>query len=355
MPHSLKYKQQIKKIVKNKDGTYKIIYSRKSEGVNGYIGYEVDWKVVPRYKPDGSLKTPEEFQNEIIRKYGEVYWNQNYGGEFIGSSHTLLSSNTLKMLKNKEPVNTYAPGLKIFIKPEKHHHYIMAVDAAKDGSDSFAVQVIDITNFNFRQVATAKLDVDYLIMPEILEEWAQMYNNAFLIIENNEGAGQSVADQMYLTYEYENLYFDKDTKNKNKKYPGFRTTPKSRKLILKTMKTFIENNNLEINCQDTIDEFFTFILDNGKYQADDSSHDDMIMSLAIVFAPFCNSKNFVDMEKIVGKIFNNHEDSEDVEISDILVIGDFDDTVDDNFEKSVDSYDSYDSIEEYYGSSGGFM
>lgn len=256
----------------------------------------------------------------------------NHNCSFLGSSHTLLSTDTLKNLKAGDVINTLSPGLKMYHKPKKGHQYICAVDAAKDGADSFALQIVDITNFKFQQVASAKLDVDYLIMPEIIEEWVQMYNNAFLIIENNEGAGQSVADQMYLTYEYENLYFDKQNQSsrKKKKYPGFRTTTKSRKLIIKTMKTFIENRNLEVNNQDTIDEFFTFILEKGKYQADEGCHDDMIMSLALVFAPFCDSKNFEDMKAIVDVIFKDHEDSEDIEVSDMLVIGSFDDATDMN-------------------------
>lgn len=346
--------------IKKSGDSFIVKYNKKVPGLNDSVEFTTNWRDVPRFRQDGTIKPPEEFMNEVIKSKGEMFFQQAYGNEFVGSSHTLLSSETIKNLKYSQPINKITPGLKIYSNPEKSHQYIMTIDAAKDGKDSFAVQIVDITGFKFKQVASAKLDVDYLIMPEIIDEWVRMYNNAFLIIENNEGAGQSIADQMYLTYEYENLYFDRKTESNSsnrtksmKKYPGFRTTPKSRKLILQTMKTFIENKNLEIHDKDTINEFYTFILEKGKYQADDGCHDDMIMSLALVFAPFCNSKNFEDMKAIVDVIFRDHEDSEDIEVSEVMCIGGFDDGVDEN--EAINSAKNYRSLEEYYDDLDGFF
>ena len=138
-----------------------------------------------------------------------------------------------------EPINVLTPGLKIYKKPEPSHKYIMSVDPSKDGRDDFAVNIVDITDLKLEQVAAGQLQIDYLLMPEFLLEWAIWFNNAFLVIENNEGSGQSIADMLYKTYEYENLYYDVkgDSNSTNstkfrKKYPGFRTTSKTRKQIL---------------------------------------------------------------------------------------------------------------------------
>lgn len=301
---------------------------------NGYNIFEVNWKDVPRYKPDGSLMTSDEFQQKIIAKHGVIYFNQNYANEFLGSSYTLISANKLQDMAPTE-IQEYRDGkLKIFHYPEDKHQYIMSVDAAKDGTDSFAVQIVDITDFKFKQVAAATLQIDYLLMPEFINEWCEYYNKPYLIIENNEGAGQSVADQMYLTYEYDNLHFDKDIgRNKKKKYPGFRTNPKTRKQILQTLKLFIENDKLEINDKSSINEFYQFILINNKFQADEGAHDDMIMSLAMIFVPFCNSKNFEDMKKLVQNLYN--DDLPDIEKSnfgELLTIGSFDDYSDEDFQ-----------------------
>jgi hypothetical protein len=304
------------------------------EEINGMNIFEVDWRDVPRYNPDGTKMKPEEFQKKIIDKHGLIYFNQNYANEFMGSSHTLISANKLSEMKHGEIHEIRDGKLKIYHYPEPGHKYIMNVDPAKDGQDAFAVQIIDVTEFRFKQVATAQLQIDYLLMPEFLNEWCEFYYNPYLIIENNEGAGQSIADQMRNDYEYENLHYDKDVgRNRKKRYPGFRTTPKSRKQILQTLKLFIENDKLEINDKSTINEFYQFILINNKFQADDGAHDDMIMSLALTFVPFTNSKNFEDMRVLIKNLYESDdlEESEKVEFGELLTIGSFDDGADEEY------------------------
>lgn len=305
----------------------------KEKGTNGYTLFKVDWRDVPRYDHLGNRLSNENFMNNIIKKHGILYFKQNFSCDFLGSSHTLISSEKLANMVQLPIQETRDAKLKIYEHPIKGHKYIFSVDPAKDGRDAFACQIVDITDFTFKQVAAAQIQIDYLLMPEFIFEWAEMYNNAYLIIENNEGAGQSIADQLYKDYEYENLHFDKDSQsNKRKKYPGFRTTSKSRKLILQTLKLFIENDRLNICDASTMNEFLTFILINNKYQADDGAHDDMIMSLALTFVPFCNAKNFEDMKDLIKNLYKvdiEEDDSEDSEkkdkknFSDHMMIGDF--------------------------------
>lgn len=298
---------------------------------NGYVKYEVKWQNVPRHKPTGELYEPEEFRNSVIKSYGAVFFNQNYGNEFIGSSNTLIDGKVLAKYQYQQPDFVRNPGLKIYEEPIKGHSYIFGVDSAKDGSDSFAIQVLDITNFNFRQVATAKLKIDYLRMPEFIDDWAKYFNNAFVIVENNEGAGQSVADRLYLEFEYENLYFDKSRTSvgSKKKYPGFRTTKKSRDIILQTLKTMAESDKLLIQDKDTIDELFNFVLKDNKYQADNNKHDDLVMALALCFAIFAEARNFNEMNEIVKELDSKSSDS-DLNVSDYLIIGNFDILTDDS-------------------------
>lgn len=319
---------------------------------NGYVKYEVKWQNVPRHKPTGELYEPEEFRNSVIKSYGAVFFNQNYGNEFIGSSNTLIDGKVLAKYQYQQPDFVRNPGLKIYEEPIKGHSYIFGVDSAKDGSDSFAIQVLDITNFNFRQVATAKLKIDYLRMPEFINDWAKYFNNAFVIVENNEGAGQSVADRLYLEFEYENLYFDKSRTSvgSKKKYPGFRTTKKSRDIILQTLKTMAESDKLLIQDKDTIDELFNFVLKDNKYQADNNKHDDLVMALALCFAIFAEARNFNEMNEIVKELDSKSSDS-DLNVSDYLIIGNFDILTDDsnndylNDEDFSSKFGSFDYIE----------
>lgn len=282
---------------------------------------------------NGNSTTYEVLETESHSYFANDVLNHNC--EFLGSSHTLISADKLSTMKPSEAIRLRDGKLKIYHDPEPGHKYIMSVDPAKDGTDAFAVQIVDITDFRFVQVASAELQIDYLLMPEFINEWGREYNNAYLIIENNEGAGQSIADQLYQGFEYDNLHFDKDVgRNKKKKYPGFRTTSKSRKQILQTLKLFIENDKLEINDKKTINEFYQFILVNGKFQADDGAHDDMIMSLALIFAPFCDTKNFEDIRKVVQQLYlvEPQEDEEKIGFGDMLTIGDFDSATDDDYE-----------------------
>lgn len=344
--HLLKRKDKIRNITKNPDGTYIVDFDIQTPGKNGFMFHEAKWVDVPRYNKEGKIIDPEVFQQQVIDKHGVLYFNQNYLNEAIGSSHTLISSDTLKQFESVEVEEIRDGKLKIYEKPIKNHKYIMAIDAAKDGIDGFAVQIVDVTNFNFKQVATANLQIDYLLMPEFINEWCEYYNNPYLIIENNEGAGQSIADQMKNDYEYENLHYDKDVgRNKKKKYPGFRTTKKSRKQIIQTMKLFLENKKLLLKDSKTISQFFTFILLHNKYQADEGAHDDLVMSLALIFVPFVNSKNFEDMKLLIKNLYNNDENIEDedkVNFGDLLTIGNFDDGGDEaEFDNNTETWNGY--------------
>ena len=335
-------KESIKSVTEE-NNLYNVEYNTSS---NGFTLYEVDWKDVPRYDKDGNVLDPETFKQQVIDKYGEVYFNQNYANSFIGSSYTLINAESLSKFTSTDPILKKDNMLDVFKEPQKKHSYILSVDTAKDGQDFFSVHVVDITKFPFEQVASCNIQTDYFLMPEYLDDWGKWYNNAYMIIENNDGSGQSVADMMKNDYEYENLHYDTTydavkKRNVKKKYPGFRNTPRTRKLVLDTLKLFIENGNLIVNDFHTIDQFYTFILVNGKYQADDGCHDDLVMALAISFAPFCNTKNFSEMKTIIKNFYDNSKQS-DEDFSSNMIYGRFDDFSDSSFDNS-DNFSCFES------------
>lgn len=255
----------------------------------------------------------------------------NHNCDFIGSSYTLIDSKILSDIKSVEPEFKYDNLLDVYEEPAQHHKYILSADPAKGGLDAFAVQIIDISSKPFKQVASAQIfKCNYQKMPMFLDEWGKRYNNAFMIVENNEGAGTYCATALQSEYEYPNLYFDKTSTGKKKQYAGFRTTPKSRNLILDTLKLFVNEKLLIVNDKNTINEFFTFIIKDGKYQADDGCHDDMIMSLALAFAPFSDTKNFEDLPKLINSLYDKNV--KEVDFSDYLAIGNFDTIDDDNYQ-----------------------
>ena len=318
----IKKKETVLDTVKNKYGTFDVQIDKPS---NDMELITVDWRKVPRYDRKGNLIDPETFKQQVIDRDGLQFFLQAYACEFLGSSHTLISGDVLKEIEAIKPKDRiFVQGTEEFVKiyeePLENHKYILSVDPAKDGRDYFALHMIDVTKFPFKQVASGRLQIDYLLMPNFLYDFANSYNTAFTIIENNEGAGQSIADTLKRDFEYENLYYDR-TGNKFKTYPGFRTTPKSRNQLLETLKLLIENKKLEIYDADTILELQRFILVKKKFQAEEGFHDDLVMSLAIGFCLFNDIQNFEDFKEVTKSIYSESE----TDFADCITIGNFDD------------------------------
>lgn len=251
---------------------------------------------------------------DLIDVDGHIYYTNDlisHNCAFLGSSDTLISGEALmeceRTVKETKLIkNTILNELEMYHKVQENNSYILSVDPSKDGIDDFSINVIDVTAFPFVQVATANLQVDYIIMPEHLNELGLYYNEALIIVENNEGSGASITDTLWRVYEYPNLYRDVNTEGRKgvKKYTGFRTTTKSRPLIINLMKIFIEEGKLIIHSQETLNQLYTFTkAKNGsKYQAEDGFKDDAVMSLAIAFAPFMNNRTFDDYELFMSEL-----------------------------------------------------
>jgi len=235
---------------------------------------------VPWYEhPDRDEKWKEEKMKEL----GNITeWLQEYACEFSGSSKTLLSKTGIDNLLAQEPIRTYPEGdlladLKIYIEPEEGHKYVCGVDTNKYMGDTYdysSICVLDVTTWPFKQVAEWRTaNTTYLDMVPITYNVCTMYNNAHLFVENNSGDGQSLVDLIYETYDYDNIYTEKDD------ILGFRTTAKSRRIGLNNLKKLIETGKLEIYDFSLIDELYNFILRNGKYQASKGKTDDSVMAL----------------------------------------------------------------------------
>lgn len=274
---------------------------------NGFVNFTVDWRKIPRYKSDGTKYDPEDFKRETIKKSGPVLWNSAYECNFIGSAQTLIPGEILNSFKTQEPLEIDKFGnslIKIYENPIQNHKYVMGVDTAKDGLDYSGIQIFDMTDLNFKQVLSAKLKIDYVMLPEIINEYGLKFNSALVIVENNEGSGQVVADTLKKDFEYENLYYDYKSHSKERqRYPGFRTTKMSREIMLQTVKMLAENNKLSLVDSDTIKEFETFTAnEKGKYQAAFGYHDDLVMSCCLCFGIFNNIKNFEDFREVIDSI-----------------------------------------------------
>jgi hypothetical protein len=106
-------------------------------------------------------------------------------------------------------------------------------------------------------------------------------------------------DWLFNTYEYENLWCDE------KGDIGFQVTAKNREEILALMEEAVRTDLIKINSTRTVDELFTFIInENGKVTAEKNHHDDLVMSLALAVYGF---KELIDSTPIetVTKLAKN--------------------------------------------------
>jgi hypothetical protein len=303
---------KIKDIIKKDDGTFEVIMR---QGENGYNLCTASWEEVPRWRKDGRVKTSEEFKAEQVAKNGLMHFNQNFGNEFLGSSSTLISGTKLKSInytKDDDIIfNSLFEGLKIYEEPIPGHHYILTADPKQDGIDSIGLHVIDATKLPFRQVAVAKLDESFVVIPSRIFDLGTYYNNAYLVQENNTEATliNLVVDQ----YEYDGEVFIERTKagKLKRNLKGIRTTTRTKKLMCSFLKKFIEEDLLIIRDKQTLDEMFNFIeKSNGSYSAEDGYKDDLVMSLMLVFAPFLDVNNWDNFKGFADLIQQKAEERE---------------------------------------------
>ena len=292
------------------------------------------------------IKNEQKDVFDIIETKNHSYFANNilnHNCSFVGSSLTLVSPEILESLTPSNYEYLRDSRLKIYKEPEKNHIYFLAVDGAKSGEDALTVQIVDLSKKPFEQVASAQLfKCNFQKMPVFIDEWGRLYNTALVIVENNEGAGTYIASVLKINYDYPNLFYEK----KKKEEPGFRTTVKTRPQILDILKLFLDNKLLILHDEETIKELGTFISKNGKYQAENGFHDDLIMCLAVLFAPFCDTKNFDDITKVIESLYSESENSENL-LSNHLVIGNFDTEDDESFEMSKKFENDFDGFAEF--------
>jgi len=115
------------------------------------------------------------------------------------------------------------------------------------------------------------------------------YGNCMIVVENNS-VGFTVLDKLkeagypnvYHSIKSSHEYVDQlEAEYRNSAVPGFTTSLKTRPMIIAKMEEFIRNKLVKIYSSRLVDEFKTFIWNNGRPQAMRSYHDDLIIAFAI--------------------------------------------------------------------------
>lgn len=285
---------------------YYKLWNEAVTGKNDYIPHLADWTCVPGRN--------EEWKIETIRNIGEEAFRQEFEVEFQGSSGTLISGTKLKSMTYRDPIFQDSDGLKIYYTPEKDHSYIMTVDVSEGtGLDFHAINVIDITDYPYQQVAVFRNQfLDTVLLPDAILSLGEKYNDAFVMIEINS-IGQTVAEILFTDLEYEHLMFTTMSGRKGqvlgggfsgKTQYGLKMTKQSKRIGCSLLKTLIENDQLIINDYDTYSELTTFVRNKGSYEAEVGCNDDSVMSL-VSFAWITGQQYFKeDMEQDLRQNIN---------------------------------------------------
>lgn len=237
---------------KNTDEYYYTVYCLGNWGITGKTVFDGK-KLMDRY-------------NELKEPVKTGYFEYKYDG---------LKISDIKFVENddgyiriyKEPVN---------------RPYVIGGDTAGEGSDSFALQVLD--NTTSEQVAVMqKADITEDEFARQTYCLGKYYGDALIALEVNFSTFPTMElERLRYTRLYVRESID-DYTHKTKRSFGFRTDAKTRPVIIAGLvKAFNESPDI-INDKETIEEMMTFIRnpDTYKPEAEEGAHDDLVMSLAI--------------------------------------------------------------------------
>lgn len=247
----------------------------------------------------------DAWASEQRRLLGELKFNQEVLCNFLGSSLTLIASDSIAQM-SASPIMYQKDGLDIYDKVEKDHAYCIIADTAKGvGGDYSAFVILDITQMPYKMVGKYRNNqISPLLYPSVIYRIGKEYNEAYVLIEIN--SSEQVAEILYSEYEYENIISVSRTPQGqvvnggfggNKIQLGVITDKKVKRIGCSNFKSMVEEKKLIINDADTISEISTFIEKRNSYSADEGYHDDLVMTL-VLFSWLTTNSYFKELTNI---------------------------------------------------------
>ena len=272
-------------------------WNEAEKGTNGFENMFIHYTEIPG--------RDDAWAEEQFKLLGEIKYNQEVLCEFLGSTNTLISGKALSMMSSKEIVYK-KDGLDIYEEPQQDKYYVITSDTSRGiGGDFSAFIVVDITEMPFRVVGKFRDNkVSPLLYPDFIARVAKDYNNAYVLIENND-IGQQVVDILHQELEYENIFSTVQEKNRQYVSPGFgkqttlgvRTSKAVKRQGCLALKSLVEETKFLIWDADCINELSTFVEKAGSFSADEGYHDDLAMCM-VLFAWLSTNTFFKDLTNV---------------------------------------------------------
>ena len=259
-------------------------------GTNDFNFIKLHWSVHPERE--------QEWRDEQDKLLGPSLAAQECDCDFITSGRGVIDGLLLEKMKEssvREPMEKRGIDSNYWIwqPPNYTKNYVVSADVSRgDGTDYSAFHIIDVETLE--QVAEYKGKISTQDFGNMLVNVASEYNNALLVVENNNigwAAIQQVIDREYpnLFYTSKDLqYVDVQHQITNKyrsqernMVPGFSTTSKTRPLIVAKLEEMFREESVVVHSQRLIDELFVFIYNGNRAEAMTGYNDDLVMSFAI--------------------------------------------------------------------------
>ena len=181
----------------------------------------------------------------------------------------------------------------------------MTVDVSRGTNNDYSAFILyDITTVPYKVVGVYRNnEIKPMLFPNIINQVAKNYNNAFILVEVND-IGDQVASILQYDLENENLLMCAmrgragqlvgQGFSGSKTQLGVKTSTTVKKIGCSNLKQLIETDKLLVNDYEIISELTTFIQKKQSFEAEEGCNDDLAMCL-VIFAWLVAQDYFKEM------------------------------------------------------------
>ena len=290
------------------------MYNGAINNENSFNAVDIKWQEHPEYKKQKGYEELYQFMMSLerpldVEKWEETTksnisprkWLQEYECDFLGTGDTYVDGEILNYVKSNVSEDFYIKynnRMRVWKDPNPSYEYVLAADVSLGrGRDYSAFQIINM--YNGEQVAefySNRTPINEFA--QVIATEANLYNTAAVISERNT-IGNNLIDWLFTALEYENIWID------DKGNMGYQVTHMNREVLLADLEESIRTSTIRINSDRTVEELFTFIIaENGKAEAEQGYHDDLVMSLALAVYGYNNIMETTPIEHMRGTSIN---------------------------------------------------
>ena len=198
---------------------------------------------------------------------------------------------------------TYKAPLKIWDKPKPYKEYVIGADVAEGlkGGDFSVATVVDTSTMEV--VARWRGHCDPDKFGEILGALGTYYNYALIGVEvNNHGLTtvQKLRDTFYTNLYKRDRGYDEEWETPTVNL-GWKTDMRTKRLMIDDLIKLVRERAIKDKDVVFINEAFSYVRDErGRMNAEEGSHDDVVMSTAIAYQLFPWGDNDISNLKVVS-------------------------------------------------------